>query len=53
MAMIRRWLQGIRTSFWLGWQVESNWTDPFLFAIYTVVRPLTGGSAGRCWISSS
>lgn len=25
---------------WLGWQVESNWTDPFLFAIYVVIKPL-------------
>jgi ABC-2 type transport system permease protein len=24
----------------LGWRVESNWTDPVLFAIYTVVRPI-------------
>jgi ABC-2 type transport system permease protein len=26
---------------WLGWQITSNWTDPFLFAIYSVVRPVT------------
>ena len=25
---------------WLGWKIESNWTDPFLFAIYSVVKPL-------------
>lgn len=25
---------------WLGWQITSNWTDPFLFAIYSIVRPL-------------
>ncbi len=25
---------------WLGWQIESNWTDPFLFAIYSIVKPL-------------
>lgn len=25
---------------WLGWQVESNWTDPFLFAIYVIIKPL-------------
>ncbi len=24
----------------LGWRVESNWADPVLFAIYTVVRPV-------------
>lgn len=27
---------------WLGWQIESNWTDPWLFALYSVVRPLAG-----------
>ena len=26
---------------WLGWQITSNWTDPFLFAIYSIVRPVT------------
>ncbi|MFN2197535.1 MAG: ABC transporter permease [Anaerolineales bacterium] len=25
---------------WLGWQIESNWTDPFLFAVYSFVKPL-------------
>ncbi len=29
---------------WLGWQIESNWTDPFLFAIYSIVKPLAGAS---------
>jgi ABC-2 type transport system permease protein len=27
---------------WLGWQIESNWTDPFLFAVYSLVKPLAG-----------
>ncbi len=27
---------------WLGWQIESNWTDPFLFAVYSVIKPLAG-----------
>ncbi|OGO29388.1 MAG: hypothetical protein A2W33_05170 [Chloroflexi bacterium RBG_16_52_11] len=29
-----------RLSAWLGWQIESNWADPFLFAIYSLVKPL-------------
>lgn len=29
---------------WLGWQIESNWTDPFLFAIYSIVKPLSGAA---------
>ncbi len=28
----------------LGWQIESNWADPFVFFIYSVVKPLA--SAG-------
>ncbi len=24
----------------LGWVIESNWTDPFLFAVYAVARPV-------------
>ena len=26
---------------WLGWQITSNWTDPFLFAIYSIIRPIS------------
>jgi ABC-2 type transport system permease protein len=29
-----------RTAIGLGWAVESNWSDPTLFAIYTVAKPL-------------
>ena len=25
---------------WLGWQITSNWTDPLLFAIYSIIRPV-------------
>jgi ABC-2 type transport system permease protein len=24
----------------LGWAIESNWSDPFLFAIYSIIKPL-------------
>ena len=24
----------------LGWQMEANWTDPILFLIYSVAKPL-------------
>ena len=33
-------LQTFRTAAWLGWQAESNWTDPLLFAVYSLVKPL-------------
>ena len=33
--------RSFRTASWLGWQIESNWTDPFLFAIYSFVKPIS------------
>jgi ABC-2 type transport system permease protein len=39
-------LATLRRSFipstWLGWQVESNWTDPFLFLVFSIVKPVAG-----------
>lgn len=32
----------LRWSTWLGWQVESNWANPWLFTLYLVVKPVTG-----------
>jgi ABC-2 type transport system permease protein len=32
----------LRWSTWLGWQVESNWTDWRLFFLYLVIKPVTG-----------
>jgi ABC-2 type transport system permease protein len=32
--------RSFRTAVGLGWAVESNWSDPFLFAIYTIAKPL-------------
>jgi len=44
MAVILTGLRGslarARTAAWLGWQVEGNWADPVLFAIYVLARPL-------------
>lgn len=25
---------------WLGWQIESNWTDPFLFLVFSILKPI-------------
>jgi ABC-2 type transport system permease protein len=33
-------LRSFKIATWLGWQIESNWTDPFLFAVYSIVKPL-------------
>jgi ABC-2 type transport system permease protein len=41
MAMNSVW-QTLRWSAWLGWQIESNWTNPSRFAVYLLIRPLAG-----------
>ncbi|HEX4921476.1 MAG TPA: ABC transporter permease [Candidatus Bathyarchaeia archaeon] len=33
-------LKSARESFRVGWKIESNWTDPVLFATYQIIRPL-------------
>lgn len=35
-------LRTFKNAAWLGWQMEANWTDPFLFATYSVVKPIAG-----------
>jgi ABC-2 type transport system permease protein len=30
-----------RAGMWLGWQIESNWADPWVFTIYAVLRPVS------------
>ncbi|MCJ7489816.1 MAG: ABC transporter permease [Thermoplasmata archaeon] len=41
MAVIND-LRLLKNSAWLGWQMEANWTDPFLFATYSIVKPIAG-----------
>jgi ABC-2 type transport system permease protein len=43
-ATTRTLWHSFRMAAWLGWQIESNWTDPFLFAIYSIIRPLASAS---------
>jgi ABC-2 type transport system permease protein len=35
-------VQSLRMATWLGWQIESNWADPLLFAIYSIAKPMAG-----------
>jgi ABC-2 type transport system permease protein len=37
---IADFVKSARESFRVGWKIESNWTDPVLFATYQVIRPL-------------
>lgn len=41
-SSVRRWWRVLRVSYWLGWQIETNWTDPLLFFIYSLAKPLGG-----------
>lgn len=43
-SKISIYLRSFRIAAWLGWQIESNWTDPFLFAIYSIIKPLAGAA---------
>ena len=33
-------LRPLRASAWLGFQIESNWSDPIVFAVYALAKPL-------------
>jgi len=37
-------LPSFRTAAWLGWQIEANWTDPFLFAVYALIKPISSAA---------
>jgi ABC-2 type transport system permease protein len=39
MTLSDAW-RSFRTAIGLGWAIESNWSDPFLFAVYTMAKPL-------------
>jgi ABC-2 type transport system permease protein len=36
--------RSLKTAAWLGWQIESNWATPGLFAIYSIIKPLTAAA---------
>ena len=41
---MQRAVRSFRMAAWLGWQIESNWTDPFLFAVYSIIKPIAGAA---------
>lgn len=39
------WLpRTFRGAAWLGWTIESNWADPFVFAIYSIIKPVSSAA---------
>jgi ABC-2 type transport system permease protein len=43
-------LRALRWSTWLGWQIASSWTDPWLFFIYVLAKPLAGSLLLVCMV---
>jgi ABC-2 type transport system permease protein len=39
---MRAHLRTLRLAAWLGWQLETNWASPWLFALYMLVKPVCG-----------
>ena len=37
---MRRQVDVIRASAWLGWQIDANWADPFTFLVFSIAKPL-------------
>src|SRR5947209_16022562 len=37
-----RRLRTLRCSAWLGWQIDSNWANPWIFTLYVLIKPLAG-----------
>lgn len=35
-------LRTLRLAAWLGWQLETNWASPWLFALYMLIKPICG-----------
>lgn len=42
MIAVTRLGRVLGASSYLGWQVSSNWTSPLRFAIYSILRPVSG-----------
>lgn len=42
MSALKDHLRTLKSAAWLGWLVESNWTQPGLFVLYMLIKPVTG-----------
>lgn len=45
----------LRWSAWLGWRVDSNWTTPWLFVFFVLIKPLAGSLllVGMYWAAQA
>src|SRR5438132_6426737 len=42
-----------RLAAWLGWQLETNWASPWLFALYMLVKPVCGSLMLVCMFTAA
>ncbi len=40
--MLKTFRRSFLPAAWLGWQIESNWADPFVFLTFSVIKPVAG-----------
>jgi ABC-2 type transport system permease protein len=45
---MRSSVRTLRWSAWLGWQIDSNWASPWLFALYVLLKPLAAAMLLVC-----
>jgi ABC-2 type transport system permease protein len=38
---VKEHLRTLKYAAWLGWQIESNWTKPWLFVAYSIAKPIS------------
>lgn len=41
---LRLFARSFKNAAWLGWQIESNWASPFVFAVYMIIKPLASAA---------
>src|SRR2546428_3109327 len=41
-ASVNTFWRTFKVAAWLGWEMDSNWTEPWLFMVYSVVKPVAG-----------
>src|SRR5439155_680721 len=39
-ASVSTFWRTFKVAAWLGWEMDSNWTEPWLFIIYSIVKPI-------------
>ncbi len=37
---MNRFWNTFKVAAWLGWEMDSNWTEPWLFIVYSIIKPI-------------